>query len=397
MNVSKIIESNRCLGCGLCKSVCPIDAIELSYSESVGVYQPIINKDKCIQCGKCLKFCGAPLICEKKDDSLTGFILESYLAHAKDDNVRNGSTSGGVINRLVYYLISTGNVEAAVMAVHDSMSPIETSCHVITKENLEVLNNRPREYASRYVTVPILENIQQYLEMYKSIAVVGTPCQIKALSKLNYKDKILLKIGITCSGGMSYLATDEYKRKMKHRNGQMFYRGLGWPGKNSLYEGSMEVSYDHQGSYFERMFSSQIFKNKGCRLCLDHFAEDADISFCDFWNSEEMKTEHKGNSCVLVRNAFAKSIFENMIESGIVEIKRVLAQEEVIKSQLTVLKVKKGTVKKSAPYKLFMFLIDTIQFTKIYRIFNFKIYRKIAEVYFNICRNGKVGDDRYDA
>jgi electron transfer flavoprotein alpha subunit len=43
---------STCIGCGLCQSVCPVDAI--SY-DAKG--EPLIDRDKCIGCGKCAKAC----------------------------------------------------------------------------------------------------------------------------------------------------------------------------------------------------------------------------------------------------------------------------------------------------------------------------------------------------
>lgn len=386
MNISGIVNEEKCLSCGLCKSICPVGAIELKYMEKKGVYQPTIINKKCIECSKCISNCIANNNVLHKN--LIGTVLQGYLAHATDIHVRTNATSGGVINRLVYYLLDSGEVEVVVMVVRDELSPIEASSKIFTRENLYELDNVPREFASRYVVVPVLEKIQDVLKKYNKIAVVGTPCQIRGLDKFTYLDKTIIKIGITCSGGMSYLATEEYKQKMKCKDSKMYYRGKGWPGENSLIANSLQIDNAHQGSLFERMFSSQVFKIKGCRLCQDHFAEEADISFCDYWNADEMKVEHIGNSCVIIRNKLAHRIFNNMLLKGYVEIVKELTMKEIINSQLTVLKVKKGTVKETKEYKIFMWLIDFIRKNKLYKGFNFKVYRKLAEIYFRISQKG---------
>src|SRR5699024_4597837 len=122
-------------------------------------------------------------------------------------------------------------------------------------------------------------NQMKEVKRMKSNAVVGTSCQTTALKLMGgTSDLNIFKIGITCSGGMSYKATTEYKRIQNQQFAKMFYRGDGWPGKNSLITTNGNIEYPHNGSLFERMFSSQIFKNPGCRACKDHFAENADIS-----------------------------------------------------------------------------------------------------------------------
>jgi len=45
------VDTNKCLYCGGCVSVCPTGALELKETKI------IFNKEKCIDCGACLKFC----------------------------------------------------------------------------------------------------------------------------------------------------------------------------------------------------------------------------------------------------------------------------------------------------------------------------------------------------
>ena len=248
------------------------------------------------------------------------------------------------------------------------------------------------------VVVPIMERYKELIGKYKRIAVVGTPCQINSLQRVKKAGMKILSIGVTCSSGTSYLATQEYKHLMKATDSVMYYRGNGWPGYNSLYMGEESIENYHTGSLFERMFSSQIFKNPGCRKCSDHFAENADISFCDFWNAEEMSTEKIGNSCVIVRSKCGKRIFDDMISEGVVSVVRELEKKEVIKSQYGVLKAKKGNLKKKSGYTLFIWMIDIVRKTKVFRLFGLREYQKIAATYSKLCNKSSLDfkDDYID-
>ena len=381
VTIENIVAEKKCMSCGACSGFCPKSAIRMSYIDEEGLFKPIIDHAHCVECGICLKCC--PAIDHWKKDAIIGEYKELLLAHSTNGTVRHWSTSGGVINELIRFLLEKNIVDRVLMAGFDKNSKIETSGYWITKHN--DLKNNPRNYASRYVVVPLLEKLQDYDEAEK-IAVVGTPCQIRAIcNRGGVSATKIFRIGITCSGGMSYKATEQYKQIQHCKTGKMYYRGDGWPGKNSLQENEMTIEFDHLGSLFEVMFSSQIFKNPACRECHDHFAEYADISLCDFWNSEERIKEKEGNSCVIVRSEQAKKVVDQMIKSSRIAVVRTLKEKEIVQTQLQVLKIKKGKTRNKFPYKCFTKLIDNIYRHGIYKRFGYKTYMKICRVYGKIC------------
>lgn len=386
-NVSIVLEDNRCMSCGACSSICPADAINMIYQEHQGFYRPAIDVSKCIGCGKCMKICPAE---HQEQTGLMGEYRELYLAHSTNTNVRHWATSGGVINALVRYILDKGIVEGILMTGYCADNPIEAQPFLLTRDNKTALEQNPRDFASRYVAVPVLGELKEVRHM-KSLAVVGTPCQTIAL-KLGggTQDIDFFKIGITCSGGISHKATVEYKRIQNQQTAKMFYRGDGWPGKNSLISDSGILNYAHNGSLFERMFSSQIFKNPGCRSCKDHFAEKSDISFCDFWNDKECESEHEGNSCVIVRSEKAQTIFQQMQQDGYVETVRELSEEEVENGQMQVLKAKKSNLHNTLKYKLFMKTVDFVFDHGLYRGFGLKTYQHFCNFYRKMCEDAEI-------
>lgn len=189
---------------------------------------------------------------------------------------------------------------------------------------------------------------------------------------------------------MSYKATEKYKRIQNMQSAKMYYRGDGWPGKNSLSDGQKTVEYEHLGSLFETMFSSQIFKNPACRECRDHFAETADISFCDYWNADERKTEKEGNSCIIVRSKRAKEIVELMRTEGYIEVVKELDEQDIVQTQFQVLQAKKGNLCNKFRYRAFVKGIDYIFGHGIYQKFDLKTYQWICACYGRICSKSKI-------
>lgn len=382
--IRNVVDMGRCFSCGGCVSACPKDAITMLYNENEGFFRPYINDDMCISCGRCRQYC--PSLHPSKT-SLIGSFTKIFLVHSSNPTVRHWSTSGGVINSFVRYLLNEKKVDCVLLTKHDTDSAIEATAVEITSKNLKIMETEPREFASRYVCVPVLSRIKDLRKKYTSFAVVGTPCQIKAL-KLQCPD--VFGLGVTCSGGMSYLATSTYKKMQKYDEAQMYYRGDGWPGKNSLFNKKGSIEFTHNGSLFEQMFSSQIFKNPGCHSCQDHFAEMADVSFCDFWNAEEQKNEVEGNSCVIIRSSIAAEIFDNMVKKGYVEIAKSLSEEDVINTQIRVLKDKKGNLRETRAYKLYMSFANFIFKHKIYRFFNYDTYKFLCRIYKKCCNTANV-------
>lgn len=177
VTIEYIVRDRKCMSCGACSGFCPKDAIRMVYIDEDGLYKPKIQGELCVQCGICLKCC--PAVDYLKNDSAIGKHEKLLLAHSTNNRVRHWATSGGVINELVRYLLDQEIVDQVLMAGYDENSSVETSGLWITKYN--DLKDNPRNYASRYVVVPLLEKLREHDNQGK-IAVVGTPCQIRAIS-----------------------------------------------------------------------------------------------------------------------------------------------------------------------------------------------------------------------
>mgnify|MGYP003571281704 CR=1 FL=1 len=50
-------QVNGCIGCGICKKVCPSNAIAYTKDEKGKVISYTFNLEKCIFCGNCMYYC----------------------------------------------------------------------------------------------------------------------------------------------------------------------------------------------------------------------------------------------------------------------------------------------------------------------------------------------------
>lgn len=63
------IDSDRCKGCGLCISVCPLELLEQNGNEvNIKGYHPSVLTDetKCIGCGQCALMCPDSVLTVKR-------------------------------------------------------------------------------------------------------------------------------------------------------------------------------------------------------------------------------------------------------------------------------------------------------------------------------------------
>ncbi len=45
------IDLEKCTGCGTCKEVCPVEAIEIENDKAA------VNEEECVDCGTCVEEC----------------------------------------------------------------------------------------------------------------------------------------------------------------------------------------------------------------------------------------------------------------------------------------------------------------------------------------------------
>ena len=387
-NILTAVTARKCVSCGLCNSVCPINAIHMKYSAKTGFYVPEVM-DTCINCGKCVAFC--PALKKDKKKSYIGNAETISLVYSADQKVRKYGTSGGVVNEIIRFLLQSGMIDAALL-VKKGHNEIESDTVIVTNEDIDDMLDNPREYASRYVTVPILMRLKELLGKENKIAIVGTPCQISAARRYIESRKEIatcIYLGIACSSGISYEATRQYKKMTKLEDAQFYYRGDGWPGKHMLLKDRECLTYTHPQSLFERMFSSQIFKNPGCYNCDDQFAEDADISFCDFWNDKELKSERIGKTCVLVRTDIGKLIIRDMLKSGVIKVSKEVSEKELVESQMAVLIQKKEKEQLGLFYKILKKVTRLIYLSNIYKLFSKREYDFLARAFSHVVWKSK--------
>ena len=216
-NVSWVVENRLCMGCGTCFSVCPQNAIDLPLDKKQGLYFPNVNEPECISCNLCLATCpgagidfdyfNTKLFRKVPDNVLLGNSLKCYFGYSTDYNIRYNSASGGLVSQLLIFALEEGLIEGALVTRMNPGNPLVPDV-IIARTSSEILSASK----SKYCPVPANIALKQIAKEEGKFAVVGLPCHIAAVRKLQdtlpvFQKKILLSFGLFCGRSQNFNMT----------------------------------------------------------------------------------------------------------------------------------------------------------------------------------------------
>lgn len=258
--------------------MCPTDALAL-------IDERVTLKGSCISCGLCYYQCpqlagdetlAKKIFGKKFRTSDVGYFGEAFSVQTTSSDIGARCQDGGGVTGLLTSLLDSGFIDGAV--VMGTKDPSWKPWPRVATTRQDLLDCA----GSKYSPGPMLLGLRDAVDRYslKKVAVVGTPCQIKAVRQMQttgrvphrLTDVIKLLIGIFCGGAYSYedffekIIQEELKIDLaevtkfdiKGSNFIIYRRG----------KPKREISLD---------FLSQ-FSFPACRVCSDYTAELADIS-----------------------------------------------------------------------------------------------------------------------
>lgn len=205
------MNKTNCYGCSACSIVCPKECISMEINNN-GFYRPSINTLKCIHCGLCEKVCPINQVNSKLLDETS-----LYSAYAKDKNIRNTSSSGGLA-----YIFEKKGIEENKLVCGVSYNDKSKEA-----EHIVVSNTRDLEYLkqSKYLQSISQNGFKEVINLIrkdsnKQATIIGTPCQISGLNNvlnmLKLRERVLL-VDIFCHGVPSYLLWNKYLKEISKK------------------------------------------------------------------------------------------------------------------------------------------------------------------------------------
>lgn len=330
-----ICPANLCHHCGACKAVCPVNIIELDDKGLPFVYDP----SKCIDCFLCDRVCSGFQVnfellassfhikdSEYHNPSL-GYYKEMCLAYATNHEIHKNSSAGGVITALLHYAFDKNIIDGAVVVRMSNTNPIHAEGYIATSK--EDLNGSQQ---SKYQSVSLVSLLKD-AKKFKSIAFVGTGCQIEAVRKFcnlnnEIRKKLKYAVGLFCAYGNNSLDGTKFLiKKLGFRElnkvNKVCYRDGKYPG-NFVVEANGKKKSLSKNDY---KWFSLLFTENRCMNCIDFTNELADISVGDSYSLS--RDNVYGKSIIIIRNQIAKDLVNSASSDGYIISNKVEASDVI--------------------------------------------------------------------
>ena len=316
-----------CSRCGSCTGVCPTGAITIGDD-----FYPELHPEHCVACGLCQKVCpGAELqyagLAEQVfgesflDEGFDGRVVNTYVGYSTDSMLQDGGAGGGVVTRLLYYLLESGQVDGCLVTRMNHQKPwLGEPFIATTYEDLS------ESQGSRYSIIPVNSLWAELRDRQGTFAAALLPCQVHGFRKLQQEDpeladKIGVVIGLFCGGSLEPDLTTEMLlvRGIKRSSITNFkFRGGEWPGQMQAVLKDGRVKPLHYSNYKDGAYNyfTSLYMPERCQTCLDGSSEFADISVSDAWTRDEQgEYKFKKHSRILVRTAKGAELVAGAVEA----------------------------------------------------------------------------------
>jgi coenzyme F420 hydrogenase subunit beta len=301
MLIKEIVRTGICTECGTCAAVCPV----LEWDPIVG--QPKLI-GKCTGCGICYNQCPRTIT---NPVQLIGEFKGGFVANTNIPEVIGGQ-DGGTVTSLLCYLFDEHLIDAAIVTMKDPNKPWYPVAQIITNKD-DAIKSSGSIYAHSQTVDALMDAIRAD---YRSIAFVGTPCNIDAVDKMfNSPSGMLhffmrahvLKIGLFC---MDSFSTEALYAKFENDG-----INLANISKMDINKGKFHLYYEDQKEPIKSytIKSLQKYKSSSCGFCTDLTAENADISVGSVGSGDKKNT-------VFARTGIGVEIIEDAAKKGYLKI-----------------------------------------------------------------------------
>lgn len=326
----KELDFDFCTRCGSCVASCPPFSIELE--EEGPVLKGECDRDSCSLCSEqCPQFVNdlemaEHVFGEKPEPEGIGIYQDAYAAKTNSPEIQTKSQDGGIVTTLLTTLLEDGFISGAVVMGLGDEPWRPTPKIVLTPE--EVIECA----GTKYSPAPMLAGARDAVDLYylERMALVGTPCQIKAFRRMEVGERVArrissrvrLVIGLFCMENFPY---QNIGRIVEEK----FDFDLSDVAKFDIDKGKFIVYRTKKSKKDVDVKELDQFVFTPCRVCSDFTSELADVSIGSVGSPA-------GYSTVLVRTQGGIQAFNRGVQAEAFETEPL---EEVKPGLKTVKKV----------------------------------------------------------
>ncbi len=203
--LGKYVLPSLCIGCGSCVAVCPFNCLEYIRSK------PALVKE-CQSCGICAQTCpkyhlSMPALehmifgRRRNDGEDFGICRRLVIAQTRDESIRKVCQDGGIATSLLVHALGDEIIDGAILSGVNENEPLKAVPKLaMTTEQIVACAG------TRYTYSPNMLGLREAIQKErKSLAFVGTPCQIHAVRRLQavplrkYTTALGFTVGVFCS------------------------------------------------------------------------------------------------------------------------------------------------------------------------------------------------------
>lgn len=309
--LANIVLSESCTGCAACVIVCPFNC--LKYVKE----KPEITGE-CEACGICSQACPRyhpprPALeklvfgRERNAEEEFGIYRRVIVARSTDARMLRICQDGGVVTTLLTLALKDKKIDGAAVSATDENKPLHPIPTLATTPQ-QILQSAGTGYSYSPNLLALQKGVEQDI---KKLALVGTPCQIEAMRRIQmiplkkYVEKLKLTIGLMCSGCFSYEGLVE-----NHIKGKL---GINPSDISKInIKGNVLLTLNSGETEMISLKKVRRYIQASCLTCADFSAELADVSVGGLGLN--------GWSLVITRTETAEKLFTAAVNAELLEV-----------------------------------------------------------------------------
>ena len=328
----EIQQTGLCGRCGGCVSFCSagrLGALEMG-EDGLPRYA---DKDNCLECGICYLIC--PQTGELDEEVKSAFEWRAPIGRyesitsgrSTDEDVLKVCTDGGVVTSLLTYMLERHLIDGAVVSrktgVFSRKPIIATSREDLLRaagtefSESTHMEKIGEEYSTYAPMVPAIKSLST--RQFTNLAVVGTPCQIMTIRKMQVlrilpADAVKFTVGLFCMENFAF----------GEEAGALFAQEHGIDLADIVKLNIKEdvILTTGSGATLHVPFSEvQRIARPGCLTCQDFANDYADLSVGGLGSPD-------GYTTVLLRTDASKSAYRDAVQRGFIDERRMASAGE---------------------------------------------------------------------